>query len=180
MPQKDRLDTIIEAWKRERPELDPSPMGIVGRVFQLSKMLEQRLDEVFAEHQIGTWAFDVLAALRRSGAPYRQSPTALFSQLLLSSGAMTNRIDRLENLGLVERVADPNDRRSVLVQLTKKGIDLVDSIMPEHLANEEKILDGLSLAERKQLAGLLRKLILSQEPEAVDAAAAPAAKVLRK
>lgn len=162
MPRKDRLDAIMEAWKRERPELDPAPMGIVGRVFQLSKMLEQRLDSVFEKYGLGTWAFDVLAALRRSGEPFRQSPTALFSQLLLSSGAMTNRIDRLEKAELVERVPDPNDRRGVLVQLTRKGIDLIDSIMPEHLENEETILSELSSAERKQLANLLRKLILSQ------------------
>lgn len=162
MPQKDRLDQIMEDWKRERPDLDPAPMGIFGRVFQLSKMLEQRLDAVFEKHGLGTWAFDVLAALRRSGAPYRQSPTALFSQLLLSSGAMTNRIDRLEQSGLVERVPEPNDRRGVQVQLTAKGIELIDSIMPEHLQNEETILGELSAAERKQLAGLLRKLILSQ------------------
>jgi DNA-binding MarR family transcriptional regulator len=162
MPQKDHVDSVVAAWKRERPELDPSPMGIFGRVFQLSKMLEQRLDAVFEKHGIGTWGFDVLAALRRSGAPYRQSPTALFSQLLLSSGAMTNRIDRLAAAGLVERVPDENDRRGILVQLTPKGLDLVDSIMPEHLANEQAILSPLSAAERKQLAGLLRKLILSQ------------------
>ena len=179
MPQKDRLDSIMAAWKRERPELDPSPMGIIGRVFQLSKVLEQRLDDVFAKHGIGTWAFDVLAALRRSGEPYRQSPTALFSQLLLSSGAMTNRIDRLENAGLVERVADPNDRRGVLVQLTTTGIELVNSIMPEHLQNEEKILSGLTAAERKQLAGLLRKLILAQDTDAVDVDGS-AEKLLRK
>src|ERR1700759_104045 len=160
MQPKDRLDTVMEAWKRERPELDPAPMGIVGRVFQLNKMLEHRLDTVFEKHGIGTWAFDVLAALRRSGAPYRQSPTALFSQLLLSSGAMTNRIDRLEKMELVARVPDPNDRRGVIVELTAKGKELIDSIMPEHLENEETILGELSAAERKQLAGLLRKLIL--------------------
>jgi DNA-binding MarR family transcriptional regulator len=107
------------------------------------------------------WAFDVLVALRRSGAPFRSSPTALFNSLLLSSGAMTNRIDRLEESGLVKRVPDPEDRRGVLVELTKKGVDLIDSIMPEHLQNEERALEKLSASERKQLADLLRKLIVS-------------------
>lgn len=163
MTQKDHLDRVMEAWKRERPDLDPSPMGIIGRVFQLSKLLESRLDEIFAKHEIGTWGFDVLVALRRNGAPYRLSPTALYSQLLLSSGAMTNRIDRLEAAGLVERVPDVNDRRGMLVQLTRRGISLLDSIMPEHLENEERVLSGLSASEQKSLAALLRKLILAQD-----------------
>jgi DNA-binding MarR family transcriptional regulator len=160
--EQDALDRIIAQWKAERPDTDPSPMGIFGRVFQLAKLFEQRLDSVFEAHGIGTWAFDVLAALRRSGAPYRQSPTALFNQLLLSSGAMTNRIDRLERAGLVARIADPDDRRGILVQLTPQGRKLVDAILPEHLANEESALAALSPAERRQLAALLRKLILSQ------------------
>ncbi|HYG74400.1 MAG TPA: MarR family transcriptional regulator [Planctomycetota bacterium] len=159
--KEDDLDRIMAQWRKERPDLNPAPMGVIGRVFQLSKLLEQRLEKVFKKHKLATWAFDVLVALRRAGPPYRQSPTALFSSLLLSSGAMTNRIDRLEQSGLVTRVPDPQDRRGVLVQLTPKGIKLVDSIMPEHLLNEEDMLRGLSAAERKQIGELLRKLILS-------------------
>jgi len=157
----DDLDRIMAQWRKERPDLDPAPMGVVGRVFQLSKVLEQRLERVFKKHNLSTWAFDVLVALRRAGPPYKQSPTALFSSLLLSSGAMTNRIDRLEQAGLVSRVADPDDRRGILVQLTGKGVKVVDEIMPEHLENEEHILSGLSAMQRKSLAELLRHLIVS-------------------
>jgi DNA-binding MarR family transcriptional regulator len=157
----DALDRIVSQWKKERPDLDPSPMNVVGRVFQLSKILEQRLEEVFKKHGLASWSFDVLVALRRVGPPYRQNPTELFNSLLLSSGAMTNRIDRLEEAGLVKRVPDPEDRRGVLVELTPKGIALIDEVMPEHLENEQKALDGLSASERKALADLMRKLIVS-------------------
>ncbi|HYF51502.1 MAG TPA: MarR family transcriptional regulator [Planctomycetota bacterium] len=158
---KDHVDKIIAQWRKERPDLDPSPMAVFARVFHLSRMLEQRLEKVFRKHGLSNWAFDVLVALRRAGPPYRQSPTELFSSLLLSSGAMTNRIDRLEQSGLVKRVPDPHDRRSVLVQLTPKGVKLIDAVMPEHLANESAILRKLSTAERKQLTDLLRQLIVS-------------------
>ena len=158
---KDHLDHIIAQWRKERPDLDATPMGVFGRVFYLSRTLEQRLEKVFKKHDLSTWAFDVLVALRRAGEPYRQSPTSLFNSLLLSSGAMTNRIDRLEQAGLVKRVADPDDRRGVLVQLTPKGMKLIDSVMPEHLENEDFILRNLPPADRKQLTDLLRKLILS-------------------
>ena len=173
MPRKDRLDQILEAWRCERPDLDPAPMGIFGRIFQLSKLFEQQLDEFFSHHQIKTWGYDVLGALRRSGPPYRQSPTELFSQLLLTSGAMTHRIDRLESAGLVERVSDPDDRRGVGVQLTRKGVSLVDAVVPEHVTNENRILSGLSSAERNQLVALLRKLVLSQDQASKPAMAAP-------
>jgi len=158
---KDHLDHIITQWRKERPDLDPAPMGVFGRVFYLSRVLEQRLEKVFKKYDLSTWAFDVLVALRRGGEPFRQSPTSLFSSLLLSSGAMTNRIDRLEQAGLVKRVPDPDDRRGVLVQLTPKGMKLIDSVMPEHLENEDFILRNLPPADRKQLTDLLRKLILS-------------------
>lgn len=158
---QDAVDHVLAQWRKERPDLDPSPMAVIGRVFQLSKLLEQRVETVLRKHKLGLWTFDVLVALRRSGAPYRQSPTSLFSSLLLSSGAMTHRIDRLESAGLVRRVPDPNDRRGVLVELTRRGIDLIDSVMPEHLENEEQALSGLSASDRKALADLLRKLIVS-------------------
>jgi len=160
---KDHVDHLIAQWRKERPDLDATPMGVFARVFHLSRVLEQRLEKVFKKHGLSNWAFDVLVALRRAGPPFRQTPTELFNSLLLSSGAMTNRIDRLEQAGLVKRVPDPADRRGVLVQLTPKGVKLIDAVMPEHLENETSILRNLPPAERRQLTDLLRRLILSLE-----------------
>lgn len=160
----DHVDRIVEQWARERPDLDASPMGVIGRVARASRHLDLRLEETFRRSGLNAGAFDVLAALRRAGPPYRLSPTALFGSLMLSSGAMTNRIDRLERAGLVARMPDPADRRSVLVELTRAGLDRIDRAVGEHLANEERLLAGLTGRERAELARLLRKLLLSLEP----------------
>jgi DNA-binding MarR family transcriptional regulator len=157
----DYLDTILEQWAAERPDLDASPMGVIGRISRLSRVLEFSIEQVFASYNLTRGGFDVLAALRRSGPPYRLSPTELYNSLLISSGAMTNRVDRLEARKLVVRVPDPSDRRGVLVALTSKGKRLVDSVTEAHLENEQRLLIHLSPTERKQLAQLLRKLLIN-------------------
>lgn len=159
MPE-DYVHQILQQWERERPDLDVSPMGVIGRLSRLTRHLERSIEETFQRHGLGVGGFDVLAALRRSGKPYRLSPTELYNSLLISSGAMTNRIDRLEELGLVERAPDPHDRRSVSVALTPKGREVVDRVLTDHIAKEHDLLSGLTPKEQKQLAGLLRKLLI--------------------
>jgi DNA-binding MarR family transcriptional regulator len=138
-------------------------MGVIGRVSRLALHLRRRLEPVFERYDLDGGLFDVLATLRRSGAPYRLSPTELFSSAMLSSGAMTSRIDRLEQAGLVARTPDPDDRRGVLVGLTDEGRELVDRALEAHAANESRLVQALTSAEKRELARLLRKLLLSFE-----------------
>jgi DNA-binding MarR family transcriptional regulator len=154
----DSVDRILEQWARERPDLDASPMAVVGRVKQLARDLERALDRVFAGFGLGLGDFDVLATLRRSGEPYRLTPGALLEAMMVTSGAVTKRVDRLEQAGLVARAPDPGDRRGVLVGLTPEGLELVDRVVEEHVANEHHLLAGLTDRERERLARLLRKL----------------------
>jgi DNA-binding MarR family transcriptional regulator len=163
--ERDAVDVILEQWARERPDLDASPIGVVGRVSRLSRHLERRLEPVFAEHGLDGGLFDVLVTMRRSGPPYRLSPTQLYSTTMLSSGAMTSRLDRLERAGLVSRSPDPDDRRGLLVELTPEGRRVVDRAMAAHVGNEAGLVGALTAAEREQLARLLRKLLLSFESE---------------
>lgn len=159
----DYLDTILAQWAAERPDLDISPMGVIGRISRLSRVLESNIDQVFASYNLSRGGFDVLAALRRSGSPFRLSPTELYNSLLISSGAMTNRVDRLEERKLVVRVPDPSDRRGVLVALTPKGKRLVDTVIATHLENETRLLKHLNSLERQDLAQLLKKLLVNLE-----------------
>ena len=161
---RDAIDRIIDQWRQERPDLDYSPVEVIGRISRLSQILERGLDETFATFGLNRSGFDVLATLRRSGPPYRLTPTMLFRELLRSSGTMTNRIDRLEQAGLVRRIPDPDDRRGVLVELTPEGLDLLDRVADEHLSNERRLLAGLSSHDQRELAALLRKLLRSLEP----------------
>jgi DNA-binding MarR family transcriptional regulator len=140
------------------------------RITRANLLQTQSFAEVFARYGITWGEYLVLAALRRAGPPYRMNPTTLFNSVILSSGAMTNRLDGLEGMGLIRRLPDPNDRRGRLVELTAKGRDLVDKAVVEHLANEERMLSGLSAAERTKLADLLRKLLLSEPFRALDPA----------
>jgi DNA-binding MarR family transcriptional regulator len=158
---QDRIDQILARWKRERPDLDTRAMGLVGRIQRAAAALRPRLDETHALSGLSGESFDVLASLRRSGPPYQLSPTTLFREMMLTSGAMTNRIDRLEEAGLVSRRPDLKDRRGTLVRLTPKGKVLIDAATTKHVANEERLLSGLSAREQLQLAELLRKLLLS-------------------
>lgn len=159
--ERDYLDTILEQWALERPDLDVSPMGAIGRISRLSRVLERNIERVFASYGLSRGGFDVLAALRRSGSPHRLSATDLYNSLLISSGAMTNRVDRLEERGLVSRVPDPNDRRGVLIALTAKGKRVVDKVTDSHLENEQRLLTHLTAEERQRLAQLLRKLLVN-------------------
>ena len=159
----DYVDHILEQWGRERPDLDVSPMGVIGRLSRLTRYLERSIEETFQAHGLGAGGFDVLAALRRAGNPYRLSPTELYNSMLISSGAMTNRIDRLEEHGLVSRTPDPHDRRSVLVALTPLGKKTIDTAVASHIAKEHGLLSVLSAPQRDELAKLLRKLLVSFE-----------------
>jgi DNA-binding MarR family transcriptional regulator len=156
----DYLDKILEQWAAERPDLDVSPMGVIGRISRLSRLLERSIEQVFASYDLSRGGFDVLAALRRSGPPYQLTPTELYNSLLISSGATTNRVDRLEERKLVARIPDPTDRRGVLVALTPKGRQLVDKVTESHLENEHRLLAQLKASERHELGRLLRKLLI--------------------
>jgi DNA-binding MarR family transcriptional regulator len=170
----DEIDRIVEEWGRVRPELDASPTHTLQRITRLSLLQAASFARVFAAHGVSFGEYLVLAALRRAGPPYRMNPTALFNAVILSSGAMTNRLDGLEAMGLVERLPDPTDRRGRLVALTDKGRELVDAAVVDHLENEQLLLSALDADERDQLAGLLRKLLLSEQFRALDPAAAAA------
>ncbi|GAA3827449.1 MULTISPECIES: MarR family winged helix-turn-helix transcriptional regulator [Brevibacterium] len=154
----DEVDRIVAAWRHERPDLDVSPMEILSRVTRLSRQLDRARKSSFSEYGIEGWAFDVLSALRRSGEPYQLSPSTLLQETLVTSGTMTNRIDRLVTAGWVERLPDPDDRRGVLVRLTEAGRATVDSALADLLVKERDILAGLTPAGRRKLASLLREL----------------------
>lgn len=158
-PGADEVDRIVDAWQRERPDLDVEPLTVFSRVSRLARHLDLARRSAFAREQLETWEFDVLSALRRAGAPYRLSPGALITQTLVTSGTMTNRIDRLEARGLVERHRAPEDRRGILVQLTDDGRARVDAAMSDLLDVESRILDALDPAERPRLADLLRTVV---------------------
>ncbi|HEX4400008.1 MAG TPA: MarR family transcriptional regulator [Galbitalea sp.] len=160
MPANDEVDRIVDAWERERPDLDFAPLQVLSRVGRLARHLERARRTAFAASDLELWEFDVLSALRRAGAPYQLSPKALLQQTLVSSGTMTNRIDRLVERELVERETDPNDGRGILVVMTERGRDRVDSAISLLLLGESELLDGLSALERERLSTLLRKLSL--------------------
>jgi DNA-binding MarR family transcriptional regulator len=156
---EDEVDRLVQAWQRERPDLDISPMEVLSRITRLARHLDRARRQAFAAHDLETWEFDVLAALRRAGKPYELSPGRLLRETLVTSGTMTNRVDRLAARGLVRRAPDPADRRGVLVQLTDSGRTRVDAALSALLTNERALLTGLGAADRKRLAGLLRALV---------------------
>lgn len=160
MPVSDEVDRIVAAWVRERPDLDFSPIHVLSRVDRLSKHLERARRAAFASSALESWEFDVLSALRREGEPYTLSPKALIAQTLVSSGTMTNRIDRLVERGLVDRRTDPNDGRGIRVALTADGLDRVDAAISTLLDAEAALLARLPRSERDRLAELLRMLSL--------------------
>ena len=151
---------LLEQWHRERPDLDSSPIGVIGRISRLSREIERRLEPVYADHGLEPGWYDVLATLRRSGPPYRLRPTDFANALMLTSSGATKRLDRLEEAKLIARERDPADRRGILIALTESGRALVDSTVEHHLDNERRILGALSAVEQRQLADLLRKLQL--------------------
>ena len=161
--RRDHVDELMEQWARERPDLDLGPMATFGRYGRLAAHATRAIGSVFDEHGLHSGEFDVLAALRRSGDPFVMTPTALARVLMLSPGGMTNRLDRLEGAGPIARRPDPDDRRSSLVVLTPAGRELVDLVVTEHLANEARLLEPLSAAERAAFDRALRKLLAQFE-----------------
>ena len=158
-PPRDEVDRIVAAWRRERPDLDVQPLAVLSRVTRLARHLDLARRGAFARQGLETWEFDVLSALRRAGAPYHLSPGALLTQTLVTSGTMTNRIDRLVEHGLVERAPSPDDRRGVLVSLTPAGLARVDEALADLLDVERDLLADLPVPDREQLADLLRRLV---------------------
>ena len=156
---EDEVDRLIEAWRRERPDLDVAPMEVLSRVSRLARHLDRARSQAFDTHGLESWEFDVLAALRRAGTPYQLSPGKLLKETLVTSGTMTNRVDRLTARGLVERLPDPHDRRGVLVQLTPAGRDKVDAAMADLLTHERALLGGLSDGDQQEIARVLRELV---------------------
>jgi DNA-binding MarR family transcriptional regulator len=161
--RRDAVDSIIDQWLRERPDLDPSPMGVVGRISRVAALLGPELERVYAAHGVSGGEFDVLATLRRAGPPHRLTPGQLTRSTMLTTGGMTKRLDKLESRGLVRREPDPRDRRGALIGLTDAGRAVVDEALVAHLANEDRLLTALPPAKRAQLAELLRELLLSLE-----------------
>ncbi len=157
----DAIDAIIEQWRRERPEVAIEPMSVLGRVVRLARVLEREYKKFFAEHGLEQWEFDVLTTLRRSGEPYELMASALLKATMVTSGAITNRIDRMESKGLVERVRALDDRRSVLIRLTPHGREVVDQLLSLDLAYAAHMLEPLEPIQREQLAAMLRTLLES-------------------
>ena len=160
MAKSDEVDRIVEAWSRERPDLDFAPLQVLSRVGRLAKHLDRARRAAFGASGLESWDFDVLSALRRAGAPYELSPKTLIQQTLVSSGTMTNRIDRLVERMLVERRTDPSDGRGVLVSLTGEGRQRVDTAISALVAAETIVLENLAPLDQDRLASLLRKLSL--------------------
>jgi DNA-binding MarR family transcriptional regulator len=166
MAARDPVDAITEQWRRERTDLDPSPMEVLGRISRIAAIVQRELDRAFARHGLVSGDFDVLATIRRAGPLYRLTPGELSRSTMVTTGGMTKRLDRLEALGLIRRAPDPSDRRGRLIALTPDGRELVDRAVETHIENEEGLLEGLSPAKRRQLASLLRDLLVSLERRA--------------
>jgi DNA-binding MarR family transcriptional regulator len=164
---RDDVDGLVQAWQRERPDLDVTPLEVLSRVLRLARHLDLARGAAFEGHGLEVWEFDVLAALRRAGPPYAMSPGQLLTQTLVSSGTMTNRIDRLAARGLVERLPDPIDGRGIQVRLTSAGRTRVDDAMSDLLEREREILAPLTDRQRATLAALLRSLVAPFDHSAV-------------
>jgi DNA-binding MarR family transcriptional regulator len=157
----DQVDSILGQWRRERPDVDVGGMSVIARVSRLERLISARLDEVFAAHGLESWEFDLLATLRRHGAPFELTPGQLLSSMMISTGAVTNRIDRLQQRGLVKRVKHPTDGRLVLVRLTARGLKKVDGALVDHAANELRLIAGLDADDRVAIVDLLKALAAS-------------------
>lgn len=157
----DAIDKVVSQWAKEKPELDTEPMAIMGRLMRVAKHMENHVAELHKRYDLKMGEFDVLATLRRSGKPYRLTPSDLISSMMLTSGAMTNRLDKLEKKGLIAREHSKEDRRSVTVELTAKGFELIDSLIEQHLQAQHELMGSLSSAEKGQVNQAL-KLLLPQ------------------
>jgi DNA-binding MarR family transcriptional regulator len=160
----DHVDGILAAWARERPDLDASPIGVIGRISRASRYLERELDSAFRRHGLDDAGYDVLAALRRVGAPHVLSASALADATMVARSSMTSRIDRLESAGLVTRIEDERDGRGVGVRLTERGLATIESAVADHLDNEARLLARLPAGTAERLAADLRELLGTLEP----------------
>lgn len=159
----DHVDRILAQWHKERPDLDVEPMGTIGRLHRLATHLGREVEVVLLQHGLSSSAFDVLATLRRAGSPYRLSPGELLAMSMVSSGTMTNRIDQLEKAGFVERIGHPEDRRSVLIALTEKGLCTVDAAVTAHVENQHRLMATISKSDRQALDRLLKTFLMTFE-----------------
>jgi DNA-binding MarR family transcriptional regulator len=158
-PLRDEVDELVAQWEAERPDLDVEPLRVMSRLSRLARHLDRARTAAFTAHGLQSWGFDVLSALRRQGPPYQLTPGALLRATLVTSGTMTNRIDRLAEAGLVSRHPDPQDKRGVLVSLTDRGRAVVDAALQDLLRNERELLTALDDGQRHELAALLRILL---------------------
>jgi DNA-binding MarR family transcriptional regulator len=158
-PATDEVDDLVAGWRAERPDLNVEPLQVLSRISRLARHLDRARRAAFAAHGLESWEFDVLSALRRQGAPYQLSPGALLRATLVTSGTMTNRIDRLADAGLVSRQPDLQDKRGVLVALTTRGLAAVDAALADLLSSERQLLTGLDAGQQRDLAALLRVLL---------------------
>jgi DNA-binding MarR family transcriptional regulator len=165
---RDEVDDLVDAWRSERPDLDVQPLQVLSRISRLARHLDRARRTAFTARGLESWEFDVLSALRRQGQPYQLSPGALLRATLVTSGTMTNRIDRLAAAGLVRRHPDPQDKRGVLVTLTAEGRARADAALADLLGREEALLAGLDDGEREELAGLLRILLAPFDADPKD------------
>ena len=161
-----RVKQAIAQWQQEMPDLDLLPMEVVGYLKTTQLLAQERLQAFFKEYGLQAGEFDVLATLRRSGPPYRLGPTQLFETLMISSGGMTSRLDRLEKSSLIARSPNPEDRRGTLVSLTEKGMTLMEEMIPRHVENEARMLTALNREEQQALSKLLSKLLEGLTDEA--------------
>ncbi|MCW3845394.1 MarR family transcriptional regulator [Micromonospora yasonensis] len=157
----DHVDHVLEQWAAERADLDVSPMAVIGRLSRLVRVVNAELNRTFGAHGLDAASFDVLATLRRGGRPYRLTPSELMRDAMVTSGAVTQRLERLESRGLIARTPSTTDRRAVHVTLTAEGLALIDRVLPEHVATEHRLLAALPAAERAVLADTLRSLLES-------------------
>ena len=157
----DHVDLVLEQWSEQRPDLDASPMGVIGRLSRLSQLFDGELRRNFARHDLDRASFDVLATLRRSNSEHSLTPAGLMRSSMVTSGAITQRLDRLESRGLVTRSRSETDGRGVEVTLTPAGLELIDATLPTHVATENRLLEALSGPEREALADTLRTLLES-------------------
>jgi DNA-binding MarR family transcriptional regulator len=160
---QDHVDELLAQWRRERPDLDVVALGVYGRLFRVVQLSDDELAKGLAQYGLQQGWFDLLAALRRAGAPYELNPTSLMRATLLSSSGMTKRLDRIEGAGLIERRPDPNDRRGTLVRLTRRGKNVIDRAVETHVNNEKRLLGVLTTAERRTLDRVLKSLLINLE-----------------
>jgi DNA-binding MarR family transcriptional regulator len=155
----DAVEAVLEQWRRERPDLDVSPIGVVGRIMRLSRLWDREIKDFLAGHGLEPGDFDVLSTLRRSGEPYELTAKDFLRASLVTTGTITLRVDRMAGKGLVTRMPDPDDRRSVRIRLTPRGLEVIDRVLPLHLANEARLLASLGAGERRDLAAALATLL---------------------